>query len=267
MGELDQVPRVSVIIPCYNHRDYVEGAIASVLAQSYPNVELIVIDDGSRDGSPELLQTLAARHGFSLILQENRGVCRTLNRAIRERATGDWIGLLASDDLWHPDKLARQVAALVAAPQARFCFSQAIEFADAAAPDRGRRFPRAPISGNALGRVFLRQHVPAGTMLFARSLYDELQGFDESLKEEDWDFVIRAAAATPFVSVAEPLFYYRAHPGNTMRTRSRKAIFRQKALILSKNMMLVPAWRYAAALALHFTYDLIAHPLLSGRRA
>ena len=251
------VPRVSVIVPCYNHVAYVEGAIRSVLAQSYPAVELIVIDDGSSDGSAELIRRLAAHHGFTAIVQENRGICRTLNRAIREAATGEWIGLLASDDLWREDKLARQMAALAEQPDSRFCFSQAIEFDDPSALDRGTPFPAQVRTGHVLNRVFLRQHVPAGTMLFARCLYETLGGFDETLREEDWDFVIRSAAMTPFAAVAAPLLFYRAHPGNTMRTRARGEIFRQKAMLLSKNMHLVSPWRWLASMLFHFAHDIV----------
>ena len=94
-------------------------------------------------------------------------------------------------------------------------------------------------------------------MVFARSLYDELGGFDESLREEDWDFVIRSAAATSLVAVDEPLLYYRAHEGNTMRTIARHRIFQRKAAILSKNMHLVSPWRWLWAVSYHFAHDIV----------
>jgi len=258
-------PLVTVIVPCYNHEAYVEHAVRSVLDQSYPSIQLVAIDDGSRDRSVPILKELSDHHGFDLIVQENRGICKTLNRAIRECARGEWIALLASDDMWHHEKIARQMNALAAAPDVRFCFSQAVEFTDQLAPDVGPVFPSRVRTGSVLNKVFVRQHVPAGTMLFSRSLYDELGGFDEALKEEDWDFVIRSAAVTHFAAVDEPLLYYRAHQGNTMRTRARSAIFRQKAILLSKNMMLVSPWRWLAAILLHFAHDIIAAPLLARR--
>ena len=259
-------PRVSVIMPSYNHAHYIERAIRSVVGQSYPNIELIVVDDGSRDGSPELLQRLSAELGFTLIIQPNAGVCRTLNRGIHEFATGEWIALLASDDFWRLDKIERQLAALRAMPESRFCFSQAREFRDEACADDGRVFPARVRAGSVLDRVFLRQHVPAGTMMFARSLYDELGGFDDGLGEEDWDFVIRSAAASPFAAVAEPLLYYRAHEGNTMRTAGRRRIFQRKAMLLAKNMHLVSPWRWLAAIVFHFAHD-IGLSVLRGRAA
>jgi alpha-1,3-rhamnosyltransferase len=252
-----QPPLVSVIMPSFNHSTYVKRAIESVVAQTHGAVELIVVDDGSADGSVELLQSLSASHGFTLICQANAGVCRTLNRGVREAATGEFIALLASDDLWHPDKLRLQLEALEANPGSEFCFSQALEFSDESKLDAGRVFPRKCRRGNVLNRVFIRQHVPAGTMLFSRRLYDELGGFDETLREEDWDFVIRSAAVTPFSAVDAPLLYYRAHAANTMRTRGGRAIFHQKARILAKNFMLVKPRVWLAAIGLHFVHDIV----------
>lgn len=248
---------VSVIVPCYNHSQYVSRAISSVLSQSFNNLQLIVIDDGSSDSSVQVLEGLRDQFGFTLLTQKNQGVCKTLNRAIREAAVGEYIALLASDDFWHPDKLRFQIDALNVSPESEFCFSQALEFDDENDLTRGKIFPKKCLSGRVVNSVFMHQHVPAGTMLFSRKLYDQLGGFDESLKEEDWDFVIRSAAATAFSSVDLPLLYYRSHEGNTMKTRGRSKIFHQKAKILAKNFDLVSPWRWLFSITLHYFYDLV----------
>jgi alpha-1,3-rhamnosyltransferase len=248
---------VTVVIPSFNHRPYVETAVRSVLAQTYPHVQLIVIDDGSSDGSREVLQELAAREGFSFISQENKGVCRALNRAIRDCARGSFISLLGSDDCWVPDKIELQLGRLRQDPDSEFCFAQARTFHDQPADASGPPFPRRPREGDVSRHVLLRQHVPAGTMLFTRRLYDRLDGFDESLKEEDWDFVIRAAASTRFVAVHRPLLLYRAHPQNMMRTRARSAIFHQKALVFAKNFPLAPPGIWMISLLMHFVHDVV----------
>jgi alpha-1,3-rhamnosyltransferase len=248
---------VTVVVPCYNHEQYIERAISSVFCQTYDNFELVVIDDGSIDGSVAKLKKLQDQYNFVLITQENKGVCKTLNRAIREFSHGAYIAVLASDDFWHQDKLKLQMKALHQHRDAHFCFSQAIEFADENNPTKGRRFPRKCLSGRVLNKVFLRQHVPAGTMMFSRNLFDRLNGFDETLKEEDWDFVIRSAAITEFCSVDEPLLFYRSHAANTMKTRARSKIFHEKVKILSKNMDLVGPWRWMVSVMLHFLYDVI----------
>jgi alpha-1,3-rhamnosyltransferase len=248
---------VTAILPCYNHALYVERAVLSVICQSYYPMQLVVIDDGSSDDSVRLLTRLQKTYGFDLIVQQNVGVCKALNRAICEAARGEYIALLASDDFWHPDKTKLQIEALRVNPASEFCFSQAIEFTCDSAPEQGRLFPKKCLSGQVLNKVFLRQHVPAGSMLFSRRLYDRLGGFDESLKEEDWDFVIRSAARTPFTSVRKPLLFYRSHASNTMKTRDRAAIFHQKAKILAKNYDLVTPARWYAAMTIHFIHDII----------
>ena len=184
-------------------------------------------------------------------------MCKTLNRAIREFSHGAYIAILASDDFWHQDKLKLQMEALQQHRNAHFCFSQAIEFTDENNPTTGRRFPRKCLSGWVLNSVFLRQHVPAGTMLFSRDLFDRLDGFDEGLREEDWDFVIRSAAVTEFCSIDQPLWFYRSHATNTMKTRGRSKIFSEKVRILTKNMDLVGPWRWMASVLVHFLYDMI----------
>lgn len=248
---------VTVVIPCFNHEEFVERAVLSVLAQSYQHIDLVVIDDGSTDGSVQKLKELQAQFHFNLILQENSGVCKALNRAIRLVSTGEYISLLASDDFWHEDKLLLQMECLSQHPQSEFCFSQALEFNDDGCSLKGKIFPRKCLSGYVLKSVFLRQHVPAGSMLFTRSLYDKIGGFDEDLKEEDWDFVIRSAATTSFCSVNRPLLYYRSHSSNTMKTQKRSSIYQQKIKILSKNFHLSTPFRWYLSISIHFIYDFI----------
>ncbi len=109
------MPTVSVIIPTYNRRAYVQEAIDSVLAQTYTDYEIIVIDDGSTDGTGEALRE---RYGDKIIYewQENQGLSAARNRGI-ESSRGQYIALLDSDDLWMPEKLERQVACLSQHPE------------------------------------------------------------------------------------------------------------------------------------------------------
>lgn len=246
---------ISVIIPCYNHAQYVERSILSVLKQSHRPIELIVIDDGSSDASVSVLEKMAEKYDFIFIRQKNQGVCKTLNRGIQEFSKGEYIALLASDDYWHPDKIQEQLSMLSQNPDSEFCFTQAFEFEDSAPEKPFRIFPSKPLMGKVLNQIFLRQHVPAGSMLFTRKLYDRLGGFDENLLEEDWDFVIRSASETSFCAVSKPLFFYRSHAANIMKIRSRRSIFQQKAVLLSKNYGLVSPLRWFFSLFSHFVYD------------
>jgi alpha-1,3-rhamnosyltransferase len=145
---------ITVVVPCFNHSDYVARAVVSVLNQSYKNIELVVIDDGSVDNSVNVLKQLQDKHVFNLIEQQNSGVCKTLNRAIREAASGRYIALLASDDFWHEDKLKLQMEILLRNPESEFCFTQAIEFTDEKNPLKGRLFPKKCLSGQVMNRLF-----------------------------------------------------------------------------------------------------------------
>ena len=252
---INSSPLVSVVIPCYNHQYYVEKSLKSVIAQTYKNIEIIVIDDGSKDNSVKVLKELQKNNKFILECQENMGVCKTLNRAIG-MSNGKYIATLASDDYWDLTKIEKQVKVLETSNNSEFCFTQALEF-DSNTDKNMRIFPKNPLSGNVLNSVFVRQHVPAGSMMFSKNLFDKINGFDESLKEEDWDFVIRSAANTNFISIKEPLFFYRSHETNVMKTRGRKEIFKQKVLLLTKNFDLVSPFRWYISISIHFFYDMI----------
>ena len=115
-SDADQLPLVTVIIASYNHGKYIEASITSVLSQTYPRIELLVIDDGSYDDSVERIGRLQQRHGFDFKVQQNQGLSRTLNDAI-SRARGSLIVPFGSDDIMLPQRLQRQVEYLADKPE------------------------------------------------------------------------------------------------------------------------------------------------------
>lgn len=245
---------VSIILASYNHRNFIEKAISSALCQSSPSAELIVVDDGSTDGSQEFLSELAKKSNFLFFLQANLGISKTLNKAIRQYSKGKYIALLASDDYYHPRKIEEQVAMLEANPGAELCYTQAVEF-DSLTGAELRTFPKIIRTGNMLNTVFMHKSYAAGSIMFTRDLFDRLDGFDESLKFEDWDFSIRAAAATQFVAVKKPLYFYRSHQSNTLKKWSRRDIFSEKVKTLAKNYLLIHPLRWLFIVMVHFLYD------------
>lgn len=251
---IENNPLVSVVIPSYNHINYIEKSIRSVVEQTYKNIELIVVDDGSKDGSREFLTQLKEELGFTLVMQENAGVCKTLNRGIQEFSKGELLCILASDDYFHPMKIEKQIKVLQGNDKSEFCFTQALEF-DSDTEKKLRVFPKKDFTGNVLNRLSLRQPYAAGSIMFTRNLYDRVGGFDQSLQYEDWDFSIRCAAVTEFASVNEPLFYYRSHATNTMKTLSRRSVFHCKAMMFSKNYMLLKPSIWIFSIFFHFFYD------------
>lgn len=113
---MENPPLVSVILPSYNHARFVERAVMSALEQTHPAIQLIVIDDGSTDGSKEILARLAETHGFDYVSQENRGVIATLNRA-KEMVRGKYVSLASSDDYYDPRKFEVLTAVMEAHPE------------------------------------------------------------------------------------------------------------------------------------------------------
>jgi alpha-1,3-rhamnosyltransferase len=251
---LAEPAKISVVIPCYNHEQFVTRAIESVMAQSYPNLELIVVDDGSTDHSVAVIKELAKRHHFKFVSQENFGLSKTLNFAITKLSTGEFISLLASDDYYHPDKISKQFEELSGNPDCEYCASKSAEI-DSVSGRAIRVFPRKKVEGDVKNRIFMRQPYAAGSVLFTRKLYEQAGGFDETLKYEDWDFSIRCSALTKFCYVDEVLFYYWSHETNTSKVMDRRSIFQQKARTLAKNYHLVSPWVWLKATIFHFVFD------------
>lgn len=101
---------VSIIIPSYNHKKYIEELLKSIRAQTYLNIEIIVLDDGSTDGSPEFLKSIQPKYDFQLILKQNEGLCATLNRGL-DLIKGEFVVIIASDDFMPEKRIEEQVAA------------------------------------------------------------------------------------------------------------------------------------------------------------
>ena len=261
---------ISVIIPSYNHIDYVGDTISSVSEQIRDafSIELIVIDDGSTDGSAEFLRRLeeSKRYSFKLVLKGNEGLCRTLNRAIREYACGEYIAVIASDDMWHPEKLKRQFEHILKHPLSALCYSNARTFGQ---DRREGKASRSLFAGNVRNKLTLYNFIPAGTILFTRKLFDSIDGFDETgLRLEDWDFLLRASAVTSFCYLDEELLFYRLHDESSIaKMRKRGILFEEKMKVLQKNKdILNPLLRYCS-ICLHFILDVVFRPFISKIKA
>ncbi len=213
-------PKVTVAIPSFNHLGYVQEAIDSVLRQTFRGLELLVIDDGSTDGSPDAIagHLSACDPGVPvrLVARENRGQSSTLNQAL-EMATGEYLATLDSDDSWEPEKLEKQVAMLDAAPD-----NVAACFSDCWITDgEGRRFDRLgrPVNFHS-GRIYddlvrLRYFPLAQSALFRRRAVLEVGGYDERLRiVPDWDLWLRLAKDHTFLYSPKPLASYRIHGTN-----------------------------------------------------
>ena len=238
------MPRVSVIIPTYNCAPYVGAAVESVLAQTWQDFELIVVDDGSTDNTRSILERYLDRIVY--LHQENQGESVARNRGI-EIARGEYIAFLDSDDLWQPTKLERQVANLKAHPEAVLAYSYSYAIDASGEPICFRGSNRIGAGEDGLHQVFeqlIMGNVVANinTVLLRRQSLLGMTAFDPAIEwGEDWDLWLRLSLAGPFGFVPEPLACYRMRkPGRRLQIEASDEFVRQSEMILEKAFSTVP---------------------------
>ncbi|MCI0910772.1 MULTISPECIES: glycosyltransferase [Pseudomonas] len=219
--DVTDTPLVTVIIASYNHARYIEASINSVVNQTYKNIELLVVDDGSKDDSPEVLKRLQAQHGFDLRFQANQGLARTLNDAIA-RAKGDLIVPFGSDDIMLPHRIATQVEYMHGKPEVGIC-SANIETIDHNGQVMGAREQRKrnlPFRRLDFDDLWLdRKPGPmAATLMLRREALEKVGGFSADIRLEDVYIELSIARAGYYIDVlGEVLAQYRDHPTNTFK--------------------------------------------------
>lgn len=215
-----QQPLVSVIIASYNHGRYIEESILSVLAQTYPNIELLVVDDGSKDDSVERIQRLQAEHGFDFQVQQNQGLTATLNGAIA-RAKGSLIAPFGSDDIMLPDRIAIQVAYMQDKPKVGICAGN-IELINGDGhlhPEKKQRRD-VPFRSLDFDDLFMdrKPFPPAPTMLIRREALEQVGGFDPLIPLEDLLIQLKITAAGYTIDALDVVMArYRQHASNTYK--------------------------------------------------
>jgi len=209
---------VSVIIPTFNRVTFIRDTVDSVLSQTVHDMEVIVIDDGSTDGTGELIRTHYAKEPrVRYIWQENaeRSVAR--NHGIRV-ATGEFIAFIDSDDLWHPTKLERQMECFMANPQLVMVHTDWCQlYEDGIIVPIGMKDPSCA-QGNMFGAMVYHNLIGTATPLVRRWVFDQIGGFNEDrrlLCFEDWEMWTRIAVLGPVGYITEVLATRRRHAGNT----------------------------------------------------
>ena len=207
------MPRVSVIIPTYNRAALVKEAVASVLAQTYRDFELLVVDDGSTDGTLEALAAFGGK--IRVLASPDRGGVSAARNAGIAAAQGEWLAFLDSDDLWLPEKLARQMAFMEA--NSRLLLSQTEEIW----VRRGVKVNPPRTHKKEGGRIFLRSLerclVSPSAAVLHRRLLDEHGGFDEDLPAaEDYDLWLRLSWRYDVGLLPEPLIIKRGGHGDQL---------------------------------------------------
>jgi glycosyltransferase involved in cell wall biosynthesis len=230
----ERVPRVSVVVPVFNRGQYIREAIDSVLAQTFRDLEIIAVDDGSTDGSRAVLDSFGeAIRVIEHPNRANRGQSASINLGLHA-ARGEFIAILDSDDVWLPEKLAIQLGYLDAHPETGLVYGNGW-----AIDETGRR--SYPIYGpehredSDANRVLLDCYFFLPTNSLVRAEIMRKAGFfDESLRAaQDHDMAIRIAEITHLAYVNESIFYYRRH-SDSISVKSADRRWRNGFLILNK---------------------------------
>ena len=253
-------PRVSVIVPVYNSERFIHASLASVFGQTYRDYELIVVDDGSTDGTRAAVTALGSSVRY--IHQPNQGPAVARNTGIHS-AAGTLICFLDADDLWQPDKLALQVAAMDARPDVGLLFADEDEFDEQGVqcasllgtsrfhPDIARGTPIPA----AFQKLLEENFIPTSTVMVRRQCFDTAGLFDSALKgPEDRDMWSRIAATYPIAAIPRILGRKRVVAASVSRNvertlRSRitmwtklRALFPDLAPQRTVNALLAPTY-------------------------
>ncbi len=191
-------PLVTVICLCYNHHEFVEEAINSVLNQTYDNIQIIVVDDGSTDGSPNFLEEFCALKNLELhLLSENCGNCKAFNQGFA-KAKGKYIIDFATDDVMLPERIEHQVRFFENKGEKVGVIYSNCELIDKDNNHLGYHHSlesdqKLMPSGDVFSELLQRYFIAAPSMMMKTDVLHDLGGYDESLAYEDFDFWIRSS--------------------------------------------------------------------------
>ncbi|GEM_PF-823455 len=232
-------PFVTIAIPAFNHEGYIKEAIESVLAQDFKDWELIIIDDGSTDATPEIIDSYEDQPKIRIFHQQNMGLSPTLNRAVT-LAKGEFFNFLPSDDYFHVSKLSKQVQVLRQRPESICIFSDQIPVdANGKVIDKNleiQKWHRVPFEDerHILPNLFERNFIPAPSALIRIDSLKAVGGFDESLiYTQDYDLWMRLLPTGKAFWLHEPLLYYRWH-GENLTYKAEEAVNFERAYVLIK---------------------------------
>lgn len=206
-------PLVSVVIATYNMANYLPLAVRSVLGQTYKNLEVLIVDDGSTDNTQEVVQPLLNDPRVNYIVQENKGQAAAKNRGVHE-SSGEYIAFLDADDMWASEKLDLQIPFFSQSRTLGIVYAKLIYI-----DENNRELLETPdnymlFRGRVSGPLFIRNFIRFGTTVVRRECFDRLGGFNEHLRMGiDYDLWLRFSTQYEFDYIDQPLLYYRVWSG------------------------------------------------------
>ena len=239
--KLENDPLVTAFVGCYNHSRFVEECLDSVRHQTYPNLEVIIFDDRSKDNSVAVIDTWLKKQRLDWQFvphTKNIGICASLNEVL-QLARGKYISMVAADDIWLPDKTARQVEMMERLPEdVGVVYSDAFQIDENGATlpqmfiEAQRNFA-VPPKGLLFDVLLEGNFIPAMTTLIRRECFTQVGTYDEDLCFEDWDMWMRISRRFRFAYDKIPAAKYRIVSSSVVRTMS-EAIWRSIMLLRMK---------------------------------
>lgn len=224
-------PRVSIILPVFNCQRYVAEAVGSMLAQTYRDFELILLDDGSTDGSKAVLERFTGDSRVRLISRPNKGLTATLNEGI-DLARGEYVARMDGDDLSHPERLAKQVALMDARPDVVLSGAQ-IETIDPFGVPIEQ--PTFPLDHDSLDRELLTANgwvICHPVSIMRRDALERVGGYRvEKNYVEDLDLFLRLAEVGRLANLPDRLLKYRQHTASIIRSKFDLQMSMREAVI------------------------------------
>ncbi len=218
-------PKVSIVIPTYNRETIICKAIDSALSQTYKNLEIIIVDDGSTDNTKTVLEKYGSRLNY--FYQENKGISGARNAGIK-RSTGQYIAFLDSDDYWLPDKLEKQIELFLQYPEYGMV---ACQCASIGADGQFRQKNRHGKSGSVLFDLFKKNFIRTSSAVIKKECFLKSGLFDENLKEcEEYDLWLRISAHYQVGFINEPLAVYTDNPKGASTDSLRGRLYRLQVL-------------------------------------
>ena len=218
-------PLISVVIPAFNRQNTISYCLDSVLAQTYKNLEVIVVDDCSTDSTVSIVRSYPDSRVRCVVLKKNVGAQGARNRGIRE-AKADWIAFHDSDDEWFPEKLAKQVAVLANADYNpwSFVYSNAYRF-DKASGIKSIRLLPVVEGENQYSRLLQSPAVPFPTIITSKKALEKIGYLDEQVPSfQEWDTSIRLSKYCRITHLKEPLMVYHAGSGDAISGSATKHV-------------------------------------------
>lgn len=223
---------ISIVIPVFNREKTISYCLNSVLAQTYENIEVIVVDDCSIDNTVEVVKSHTDPRVRCIVLEKNSGAQAARNRGIRE-ATGDWIAFQDSDDEWKPRKLEKQVEALAEVKYDPWTVvhSNALRYYSAKNTMELWEFPRLE-GENLYSTLLLSKSALFQAMFTSKIALEKIGYLDEQVPSfQEWDTSIRLSKYCRFIHIKEPLFIYHLHEDETISEDKRKNILGRQYII------------------------------------